>query len=341
MTGISSISEFLLQAGTQYRIYDMGRGIRKLNNQVFLELEAGQAPYPFPRQQLAWVGFVFWNKNLSSQHYIWFVKLPLDEQGCIVSAHRDQFLSIIIEALGQDLEHAENKQGQLPENPYTFVPTQQQLADFNGISRRDLKLPESEHYAGVVNYIQAPQVIDWQQLSLQGIADYACGLDQPDNQQALIQQWQKLPASVQQPLLNSMENQPLSAALVEFLCEWIPTQSVQLQAQGLRAMAQAQAIGLVKPLITRLLDKSNAASLDILVVISGRHWSLLKEPALLMLFMHQLAVLNQTQKVFQSLYADLVQIPELRTPILQLLRTEDKSRELEQAIGELFTEIKQ
>ena len=161
MTHVASISEFLLQAGTQYRLYDMGRSIRKLNSQQFLELENGQRPYPYPRQQLAWIGVVFWNKNLSEQHYIWFIKLPLDEKGFIVAAHRDQFMAIIVEALGQELQHTESKQGQLPENPYTFVPAQQQLADFNAISRRDLKQPASSFYHTAQQYMAAPQVMDW------------------------------------------------------------------------------------------------------------------------------------------------------------------------------------
>ena len=36
MSQINTISEFLLQAGTDYRVFDMARGIRQLESQLFL-----------------------------------------------------------------------------------------------------------------------------------------------------------------------------------------------------------------------------------------------------------------------------------------------------------------
>jgi len=340
MSSVSSISEFLLQAGTQYRLYDMGRGIRKLNSQQFLELESGQHVYPYPRQQLAWLAVVFWNKNLSEQHYIWFIKLPLDEQGFIIAAHRDQFMAIIVEALGQELQHTESKQGQLPENPYTFVPPQQQLADFNAISRRDLKQKPSDFYLKAQQYLAAPQIMDWQQLALQGIADFVARLQQDNNQQLLISQWKNLPEAVRLPLLNSLENQVLSTQISEFLCEWLQQQDGKQQAQVLRSLSQSPAKGLVLELLQKLLAEDKQPELDLLIVIAGRHWHYLQQAELLNRFMQKLAELNQTQAVFASLYADLVQLPDLRPHILAFLRNPNKTPEQAKAVGELFTEAK-
>ena len=56
MSSIDTISEFLLHAGTDYRVFDMARGIRPLDSQSFLEIENGTVPAPYPRQQHIWFG---------------------------------------------------------------------------------------------------------------------------------------------------------------------------------------------------------------------------------------------------------------------------------------------
>jgi hypothetical protein len=121
---INSISEFLLHAGTEYIVFDMGRRLTALDNQAFLDIENGSTVAPFPRQQHAWFGIVFWNKNSSNQHYIWFIKLPLDEQGLVVAASRNHFLQIIVDALGQSISDDSEAANTLPDNPYSFVPAQ-------------------------------------------------------------------------------------------------------------------------------------------------------------------------------------------------------------------------
>ena len=70
---IASISEFLLQAGTEYRVFDFGRGIRPLAEQQFLDIENGELPAPFPRQQHMWLGIVYWNK----QHQLWLIGISV------------------------------------------------------------------------------------------------------------------------------------------------------------------------------------------------------------------------------------------------------------------------
>ena len=159
MSQINTISEFLLQAGTDYRVFDMARGIRQLESQLFLEIERATLPAPFPRQQHAWFGILFFDKKMSHERYIWFVKLPLDEQGLVIAAAQQQFLQLVIEALGQTLDKQNSTNNQLPENPFTFVPNQQQLADFNSIGRIELDIPLSEHLALVEQYLSKVPVL--------------------------------------------------------------------------------------------------------------------------------------------------------------------------------------
>ena len=109
---INSLSEFLLQAHTQHLVFDMGRGLKPITNQLFFEWENQQSPCLYPRQDHAWFCIAFWNEKLSSERYIWFIKLPLDENGLMIQAARNQFLEIIIQALGKGLEHTQDENAQ-------------------------------------------------------------------------------------------------------------------------------------------------------------------------------------------------------------------------------------
>ena len=189
MSQINTISEFLLQAGTEYRVFDMARGIRPLESQLFLEIESATLPAPYPRQQNAWFGILFFNKQMSHERYIWFLKLPLDEQGLVIGAARQQFLQILVEALGQTLDKQNNPNNQLPENPFTFVPNQQQLADFNSIGRVELDIPLSEHFDLVKQYLTNPERLDWRTVRLQGIADFTASLQQDTLKQLMLKKF--------------------------------------------------------------------------------------------------------------------------------------------------------
>ena len=163
---INTLSEFLLQAQTQYLLIDLGRGMRLINNQTFFEWENQQAPCAYPRQDHAWFCIVFWNEQVDKERYMWFIKLPVDENGLLVQASRNQFLEIIVTALGSQLEHTANEQAQLPENPYIFTPSQQQLADCNALIRRQIN-DNSRDNSKAIRYMQAPSIQEWQDLSVQ------------------------------------------------------------------------------------------------------------------------------------------------------------------------------
>jgi hypothetical protein len=337
MTQIATISEFLLQAGTEYRVYDMARGIRQISEQSFLELENGIARSAFPRQQQAWFGIIFWNKQLSKQHYIWFLKLPLDEQGYIVVATRNHFLQLIIEALGQQLELAESQGGQ--SNPYSFIPNQTQLANFNSISRRDLVLPNSPYLQLAVDYMKRPTVQDWQQLPLQGISDFAAHTGQDYYCQVMMENLPLLEPPVRHLLLSCLENHLISDALSDRIIAHVRenmTDLVEVQS-GLRALSQSKQEDLLHVLLLDLLHTPLGQHQDILTLITARHWRQLINEEVLNVFMRNLAVIDNSTSLFAPLFRDLVQIPLLREHILQVLRRPDKDRALALAIGKLFS----
>lgn len=338
MTQISSISEFLLQARTQYKVFDMGRCIRPLTSQTFLELENGTLPVPYPRLQHAWFGLIFFSHDLNSEHYIWFVKLPVDEQGLVISASRNHFLQLIIDALGQQLEHTANANGQLPENPYSFLPNQQQLADFNGISRGAFNLPPSAYHQVAVKYFKAPKQQDWQQVPLQGIADIAALVQQEDTLALLLNSFADLAPQVRMHLLASLENQPIDDRLSQRVIDWCLanlTQESELQ-HGLRALAQSTSKDAVKSLLYQVLQSEHGTNINTMVLIAARHWQYFSDPDLLTLYINRLAELDD--QLFISLYADLVQIPSVRPFILAVLRWPDKSAALNSVIEQIFSE---
>jgi hypothetical protein len=336
MSQINTISEFLLQAGTDYRVFDMARGIRPLESQFFLEIESATLPAPYPRQQHAWFGILFFNKQMSDESYIWFVKLPLDEQGLVIGAARQQFLQIVVEALGQTLDKQNNTTNELPENPFTFVPNQQQLADFNSIGRIELDIPLSEHLDLVEQYLTHPERHDWRTVPLQGIADFTASLQQGERKHLLLKQFSTLAPDMQYALCASLENHQIDDDISMLLINW-HHQDVKNDKRlhsVLRGLCQSQAKAAVNSFISSVLNSSNGLKSAVLMLIAARHWQYLKESVTLSIYVERLAVCED--EPFIGLYSDLVQIPEIREAMLGVLRWPEKSTELTQAIGQLF-----
>ncbi|BDX07626.1 DUF3549 family protein [Planctobacterium marinum] len=332
MTTISTISEFLLEAGTEYRIVDMGRGFKILDNQSFLEIENGLQQAPRPRQQMLWLGILFWNKSLSKQHFIWFIKLPLDERGNVVGAQRDQFLSIVIEALGSELLNDDSDKS-LPDNPFLFTPNQSQLADFNSYARVLLGLKPGQYYAAAKNYIARPDLNDWQEVALQGLSDIIFNLNLEHNQQHIVQHFDSYAELVQTTLLASLENVTVPAELAEFLFGLLQKTRPEhkLFIPLLRALSQYSEKNKLRENLRALLE-NKLSSGDHLIVLAGRHWGLCEDYEFLTVFMEEAARLN----LLPALYADLVQIPSLRDIMLRRLRDPQRSETLAQGINQLF-----
>ncbi|MEW9797649.1 DUF3549 family protein [Alteromonas sp. CYL-A6] len=342
-TSIDSISEFLLTAGTEYRVFDMGRGIYPVPAQTFLEIENAASLPPHPRQQHAWYGLVFWNKQSSSQHYIWFIKLPLDEQGLVVSAARNHFLQIIVDALGSMLqpgeEDADHKR-ELPDNPYSFVPPQGQLAQFNALVRKHLGQPQVQGVSDVVAYIKAPALHQWETLPVQAIHDVAVRLDE-DNAvtMSVVTNFGHFAPDFQNALMTASENTTLPDALCAlYLNKLDDPLTVSLDA--LRGLTSRAASASLRHALGQLLSRPDALSLDTLSVIAGRHFVQFDD-ALTLQFLECTARadadLGYNGALFAGLFSDLVQIPALRAMVLATLRSPDRSQTLAAAIGKLFS----
>ncbi|WP_164078303.1 DUF3549 family protein [Alteromonas facilis] len=338
---IDSISEFLLHAGTDYRVFDMGRGIREIPSQQFLEIENGTRPAPYPRQQHQWTGITYWNQQLSEQRYIWFLKLPLDEQGKVVDAARRHFLELVVTALAeskQDVSQSLESTSKVHDNPYIFTPTQQQLADFNALSRRACGLPTGKDFAVSKQYLDTPHLLDWQKISVQGLSDCVHFGSNADWFNWLDNFSHKYPAPVQKHLLSGLENKPIDNQLANHIAELFSPEAgdTEFNLWCLRSLAQAEIAAPRVKVVTSLLSQEHVSQ-DTLIVIAGRHWSLLQEERLMM-FLEHAAKASNSPDFFIGLFADLAQIPDIRTQVLAAIRNPKRSERLSTAIGWLFSQ---
>ncbi|KPZ57983.1 MULTISPECIES: DUF3549 family protein [unclassified Pseudoalteromonas] len=338
---IATLGQLLDGAGTQWRAFDIGRHITKLDKKQFLAIEQAQVPYPYPLAGHAWLAIQFWDSKASKEPYVWFLKFPLDEQSKLVSASRDHFANMVIEALGSEIT-GEQADGKLDNNPYVFTPNANKLAAFNAQLKVLLKQPASKYYEHTQLYFSGDLGFDdWQSVALQGIADFALRLNHDNNLANLQNAWPHLPLEVLQPLSAMLEHVEIPPSLSELLVAYGHTaiennDTIALTA-ALRSLSKGQAQGLCIQLVDAALSSSLSTDSDVLLTIAGRCFAQLEEPERLHIFMDNCAHHQQIAELFPSIFADLVAIPTIRPHLLGLLRKENRSETLARAIGRLFS----
>ena len=352
MSTIDTISALLSLSDSQFRIYDIGRVITKISKNNFSKIELNQLPYPFPSQGHACIAIVFWQKK-SSEPYLWFVKIPIDERGLLNQGAQNHFIEIIVEALGLEInsKHSKNdltltptvqQEELLKSNPYHFTPAQYKLAAINSIIKVELKQAPSQHYQQCVDYINGTLGWDnWHDVAIQGIADISARLKQDNNAQLLAQNLAHFPEQVLLPLCGALENQSLSLELINALitCFNSNTENGLLQQHLLRALATSSTHVQVKVLISQLLLKPSTLDDDLLIVIATRCWFSLQESDLLMCFLEKL-IQAQDNTLFTAIFKDLIAIPAIRPMLFTCMRQPNRSDALAQAIGQLFNQLR-
>jgi len=342
---IKTLSEFLLQSGSQYRVFDMGRRVTQISTDVFSDFEHTQIPYPFPIQQHALVGIVFWNKQQSEQHYVWFLKLPLDEFGLLEQASRSQFLDLVIKALGRSMEQTPNKEQQsaLDHNPIIFKPSAQKLAAFTSHVRQIMKLSPSEFMSPALNYLQdKTQYQDWQSVGYQGLSDLAVRLDDPMFNQSIAQAIPLLPTESFCALCCALENVsiPTTVAqpLIAILQSSIVADDTVIMIHAARALSNAKDATFSKQAFDLLIDYHGTNQMiDLLVTISGRYWAVIDNNDTALTYLEKLAHNEVEQDIFDQLFSDLVFIPLCRNAMLSALRNPKRSNALANYIANFIT----
>ncbi|VAW67489.1 hypothetical protein MNBD_GAMMA08-1355 [hydrothermal vent metagenome] len=337
MTQVNGISDFLNQAGTQFKVFDMGRRIEEINQTDFLRFEQGESPYPLPLQQQAWLGFLVWTEDKKSELVIWFLRFPLDAAGKLTSGIRDDFVSRLLNK--DDGEAPQQDES----NPYGFKPKQEHMASFHAKAAKQLKQPASSYYEHTKDYFAGKLGYDqWSFVGFQGIADIAARLDEENNAALITNAIEKIPAQPFEALAQCLEheniNTPLSQAIVNVTQNELKKDSADANFISLciRALSNTQDRTLLELILNTILKSNIGSHPEVLASISGRGWLALKNAQTIALFLEALANCSEGQAFFNLVIVDLINIPGMQESILKAVKSTERSETLSKAIGELF-----
>lgn len=343
---ITNLRKFLHHSGAKYRVFEMGRRVIKLSAQAFIDFEDAVKPYPYPLQRTAHIGIMFWNPDHADQHYIWFLKFPLDEQGLLIQSARDEFLLMLLDRIGECMLASDGGQqfeGALKDSPYAFKPTEDKMAAFNAQATYCLGLPASDYYRDALAYYTGERdIADWPTIAKQGVADVASRLDEGDKTLGLMTTIPRLPDIPFFVLSNFLENVAPEAGIVEVLAQRL---NVELQEKNpdikrvcacLRAASNSQVTGLVDQMVLNVLKHKCSQHIEILATVSGRIWRVLNDQGICQLFVERLAENDHDYDGFSLLLADAMYMPGLREPIMNALRSPQRSTLLARRVGRMF-----
>ncbi|MEQ6918450.1 DUF3549 family protein [Halomonas aquatica] len=333
MQPINSLHDFFQRSGAEVRLYHLGRRVEPCALETLAAFEAGELAWPAPWQGTARLAMVFRLGDLEDP-LIWFLALPLDEQGHIDPAPRDAFVQRLLETLGrsvQGLGRAESDEidNLMKDNPLAFSPSLPFQAVLHARASLDADLPASEHLEPAEAYLTGQQAIDWRALGLQGLADAVVRSDET-SRRALAAHLDALPSEVLTSLCYCLEHVDIDVDLAQALRRRgeaagasgdIETFCACVRAMSGAATEQAGAW------FDALLDDPDACGPDLLAAMAGRGWHHLEDAERLPRFLTRLAEAPAAD--FMAVARDLALIPRLRLPLLMTLR----EAEADSAIG--------
>ncbi|MEH6446102.1 MAG: DUF3549 family protein [Oceanospirillaceae bacterium] len=343
MSSLTSLTALLQESGAQFRIYDMGRQIKKISSQQFALIEKGQQVYPRPYLHHAWLALLMWNPKHKQQNVVWFLKFPLDEQGYLVQAVRDDFINRLMLNINQMLAEKELAEAEdaLKDNPFSFTPDQEKMAMFHAITARETQAGKSQYYLPCQQYFHAAVNADqWQALGLQGIAEIAVSID--EHKQPIIKNFDAYHNEPLIALCCALEHSSIDHNLATTIEHKLQTcltgenQDIALCCALLRALHAAPNEAMKQNAIILLLNSNIADSAELLSTIAVKMSEQLLQPNTLLLYLEKLATSEAGQQGFSRILADLMFSDSLRRPILQAFRNPERSEQLTAAIGNMF-----
>jgi len=337
MAQVNGISDFLNQAGTQFKIFDMGRRIEEISSTDFLKFEQGEIPYPLPLQQQAWLGFLVWTEDRSSELVIWFLRFPLDAAGKLTKGIRDDFVLRLLDKEGTEAPQQDET------NPYGFKPKQEHMASFHAKAAKLLKQPASSYYEHSKDYFAGkPGYDQWAFVGFQGIADIATRLDEENNSALIANAIEKIPAQPFEALAQCLEHEKIDVQLTLAIAKLIDRELAKSEIDAnfislcIRALSNTQDQSQLATLLNKILTTPTGSHPEVLASISGRSWLALQNEKTVNLFLEALANCSEGQEFFNLVIVDLINIPGMQKSILTAVKSPDRSEKLSQAIGELF-----
>lgn len=331
MTNINGIQNFLQQTGTGFQVFDLGRRVQPVPENIFTDFETGKIPWPWPLQQQAWLGMMLQQQN-SGELVIWFVRLPLDNRGYLDNKIHNDFLHRL-----QTTESQDDKTG----NPYGFKPKPEQMAVFHAKAAAQFNQPPSRFYAHARDYFAGiPGYDQWAFVGFQGIADIAVRLQQDANEQLLATALPNLPAQPFEALCQCLEHEQIGDTLTAALMQKLEQLLAQTETDaGIISFCLRALSGSKQSAIQTVLPHTCATHADVLAAMAGRCWTALQDEKLMLVYLENLAQCVEGQDFFTAVVADLINIPGMQQPIHQSMRNPQRSQALARAIGGMFKQF--
>ncbi len=337
MSQVNGISDFLNQAGTQFKVFDMGRRLVEIDQAEFLSFEQGETPYPLPLQQQAWLGFLVWTEDKKTELVIWFLRFPLDAAGKLTKGIRDDFVLRLLNKEGDETPQQDET------NPYGFKPKQEHMASFHAKAAKALAQPASSYYEHAKDYFSGKLDYDqWAFVGFQGIADIATRLDEQNNASIIADSIEKIPAQPFEALAQCLEHEridsDISYAIISVLSRELDKDQPDANFISLcvRALSNSQDATLLEQSLNNILITPAGNHPEVLASISGRAWLALNNEKTIALFLEALANCSEGQEFFNLVIVDLINIPGMQASILKAVKSPERSETLSKAIGELF-----
>lgn len=335
MSSVSTLSDLFEHAQFPFRIYHLGRRVMPCSRAHFRAFEEEKIAWESPFKGEARFALVIDDPTgHPDQSRIWCLALPLDEQGQLQPAPRDAFLRRLIEA-GVDASVRSEEEGQhdpMKDNPLAYAPDMMARAMLHAWLCHENDLPLSDAAQCVARYIATPTTADvpqWEELSLQGIADWAVQLSVEDKALLAIQ-LPLLDDAVVSALCQCLEHAPFQHDALAAALRTRTAPHDNLYALGLRAV-----IGTQTDTASHWLDELLAGAMDVetLAIISLRGWQHLEHEARLQAFLEALASTPEVN-LHDSL-RDLALIPRLRLPVIMALQQASAASALGRRLGEM------
>ncbi|MGO2132064.1 MAG: DUF3549 family protein [Halomonas sp.] len=345
MQPLNSLDDFFIRTGASVRLYHMGRRIETCKRSTLAALETAGEAWPQPWQGKARLALVFSIGDMTDP-LIWFLALPLDEQGQLDPASRDAFLQRLLEVLGHnvhslDRHGAKNVDNLMQNNPLAFTPSVPFQAVLHAMASRDLDLPASQHLESAEAYLEGHQPLDWRALGLQGLADFAVRMDASQSLR-LADQLALLPSEVLTLLCYCLEHvaidAPLSLSLRLRGEQAAMSGDIETLCACVRAISGAPD-DIVGDWFDTLLAEnqpesgSGAIGPDLLAAMAGRGWRVLEDAKRLPRFLSCLA--EEPRADFIAVVRDLALIPRLRLPVLMTLKEAEPTSSIGRRLASL------
>lgn len=324
MQPIHTLCDFFTRSGAEVTLYHLGRRVVPCARDTLLAFEQQQLAWPEPWQGQARIAVLFRLGDMP-EPAIWFLALPLDEQGMLSPAPRDAFLQRLLETLGRSVLQvgkpaAADAEHLMQDNPLAFTPSLTFQALLNARATHDRALPASQHFELAQAYLDGSQTLDWQALGLQGIADVVVRLD-IEASATLAQRLDALPTEVLHSLCYCLEHIDVAPRLAAALS----ARGEQAAREGdletfcacLRCVGSSQAAA-AGTWYDAVLEDAHACGPDTLAAIAGRGWPQLEHAERLNRFLTRLA--DDPRQDFAAVVRDLALIPRLRLLVMMQLR---------------------